>query len=94
MVRLSERGGLAVAQVFGRHQGVEELIHDDEPSVVGATLIENAVVEALLRAGLEVHGALSLLSPGVVTRHLREALDCLDEAINEVRRDVAKRVND
>lgn len=82
-----------MAQVYGRHRGVEELIHEDEPSVLGATLIEHAVVEALLRAGLEVHGALSLLSPGVVTRHLHEALDSLDEAINQVRRDVAERAN-
>lgn len=80
-----------MAQAYGRHRGVEELTHDVDPPVVGATLIEHAVVEALLRASLEVHGALSLLGGGIVAQHLHEALDCLDEAVNEVRREVAKR---
>jgi len=52
------------------------------------------VVEALLRASLEVHGALSLLNDeGVVAEHLREALDCLDEAVNQTRREVVERMD-
>lgn len=79
------------AQVYGRHRGVEELIHGAQTPDAGATRIEHAVVEALLRASLEVHGALSLTRRGIVAEHLREALDCLDEAVNEVRREVANR---
>lgn len=80
-------------QAYGRHRAVEELLHETQPAVPGATLIERAVVEALMRAGFEIHGALSLLGDtGVVAGHVRDALDCLDDAVNETRRRVADRI--
>lgn len=80
-------------QASGRYRAVEELLHETQPAVAGATLIERAVVDALMRAGFEIHGALSLLGEtGVVAGHLRDALDCLDDAVNETRRRVADRI--
>lgn len=82
-------------QAYGRHRGVDELPHEVRRSTVGGSLIEHAVVEALLRASLEVHGALSLLNDsGVVAERLRQALDCLDEAVNQTRREVVERMDD
>ena len=83
-----------MVQAQERHSGVDELPHDVSRSTAGGSLIEHAVVEALLRASLEVHGALSLLNDeGVVAEHLREALDCLDEAVNQTRREVVERMD-
>jgi hypothetical protein len=84
-----------VIQTYGRHRGVEELPHEARRSTVGGSLIEHAVVEALLRASLEIHGALSLLNDGgIVAARLREALDCLDAAVNQTRREVVERMDD
>ena len=81
-------------QVFGSQHGVSELPHEARRPTVGGSLIEHAVVEALLRASLEVHGALSLLNDeGVVAERLRAALDCLDEAVNQTRREVVERMD-
>lgn len=60
----------------------------------GVTAIEHAVVQAVLRSSLELHGALSMLGDGFAAERLRRALECMDEAINDVRRTAAQRAAD
>jgi hypothetical protein len=80
-------------QEYGRHRAVEELPTQTKPDIEGTNLIEHAVVQALMRAGFEIHGALSLVGEaGAVAGHLRDALNSLDKAVNETRCQVADRI--
>jgi hypothetical protein len=46
---------------------------------------EHAIVERLLRASVDIYGALALVREQRTGRLLREAVDCLDESIKQVQ---------
>jgi len=46
---------------------------------------ERAIVERLLRASVDTHGALALVREQRTARLLRLAIDCLDESIKQVQ---------